>query len=130
MILSLRTDKPESEVGLFDDDGKRVKYEKWLAHRHLAETIHAKIDELLKANGTTADELKGLIVYQGPGSFTGLRIGISVANAMAYSLSIPITAATGRDWQQQAVANLDKSDMDKWVKPLYGHPANITTPKK
>ena len=99
MILTIRTDKPEAELGIYDADGKQLAYETWQAHRQLAETIHHQIATLLQSISRDISEIKGVVVYKGPGSYTGLRIGMSVANALAYSLNCPIVATGGDDWQ-------------------------------
>src|SRR5579875_3211990 len=99
-ILILRTDKPQAEVGLYKDEEKQ-KYISWQADRQLSITIHKKIEELLEGA-----KPEGIVVYGGPGSFTGLRIGISVANALAYSLDIPIVAVGGPDWIENAIKKL------------------------
>ena len=50
------------------------------------------IDEALKENGIGARELEAIAVGKGPGSYTGLRIGVSVAKGIAYAASIPLIA--------------------------------------
>lgn len=128
LILAIRTDKPEAELALFD--GQTQLAEKiWQAHRTLAETIHTEMAVLLTANGKTLEDLGGIIGYAGPGSFTGLRIGLTVANALAYSLEIPIVGAGGEDWQQQAITELLAGNDAHVVTPDYGAPVHITAPK-
>ncbi len=129
MILVMRTDKPEAEIGLFENS-KKIDYMTWTAHRQLADTIHAKIKELLDGQGKGLADLSGVVAYKGPGSFTGLRIGLSVANALAYGLDIPIIAADGQDWVKSGLAKLEAGQNDKLAMPEYGAPANITTPRK
>lgn len=129
LILTIRTDKPEAEIGLFNNDTK-LAYSTWQAHRQLAETIHLKIKELLESQGHSLSDLGGIIAFRGPGSFTGLRIGLSVANALAYSLEIPIVARTGKDWLKQAAAEINKGMNDRIVQPEYGSPPHITAPRK
>jgi tRNA threonylcarbamoyladenosine biosynthesis protein TsaB len=129
LVLTIRTDKPEAELGLFNGSTK-LAYSTWQAHRQLAETVHTKIKELLVSQNHSLDDLKGIVVYQGPGSFTGLRIGISVANALAYSLNIPITAATGDDWLQASTQALSDGQNQQIILPEYGAAPHITTPKK
>lgn len=129
MILTIRTDKPESELGLYDNQSE-IAYEKWQAHRQLAETIHKKIAELFDARGLTLSDITGIVIYQGPGSFTGLRIGMSVANALAYSLGVPIAATTGDEWIRSGVESLKINPNKTSVLPEYGAVANTTTPRK
>jgi len=94
IILTIRTDKPQSEIGLYND-AKQLGYITWEAHRQLAETIHSKLGEILKSQGLKMADIRGVVAYEGPGSFTGLRIGISVANALAYVLGLPISGKNG-----------------------------------
>lgn len=48
------------------------------------------IEKLLKSQKLEYSDLKGIEVETGPGSFTGLRVGVSVANALGFSLKIPV----------------------------------------
>lgn len=48
------------------------------------------IEKILKKNNLKFEDLKGVEVDTGPGSFTGLRVGVSVANALGFSLDIPV----------------------------------------
>lgn len=129
IVLTIRTDNPEAEVGLFDQDAK-LAYDTWHAHRELSTTLHRKIEELLKRQGKTLRDLNGIVCFQGPGSFTGLRIGLTVANAMAYGLSIPIVAAREDDWIQAGLARLKAGEDDRIALPHYGAPVHITPQKK
>ncbi len=127
IVLALRTDKPEAEIYLFDDQKKLTEL-KWVAHRQLAETIHAKIKNLLGKRSLS--DINGLVFYEGPGSFTGLRIGASVANTLAYSLQIPIVGASGNDWIKQGIEELTRGTDQKIVIPKYGGIVNVSRPKK
>ena len=133
IILVIRTDKPEAEIGIYDGD-KQLAYIKWQAHRELAETIHKKIEEMLNKLSISLGDIKGLVVYKGPGSFTGLRIGLSVANALAYSLQVPIVTTNGKAWIEPGIKKLaaghPSTGGDKIAMPEYGAPVNITTPRK
>lgn len=129
LVLTIRTDKPESEIGLFLN-GQELAYEKWPAHRQLAETLHIKIRDLLATQKKDWPDIQGLVIYQGPGSFTGLRIGISVANALAASLEIPIIGTTGEEWFKLGLKKLGAGKDDRQILPEYGADAHVTVPKK
>lgn len=129
LILSIRTDKPEAEVGLFDGQ-KQLDYEVWHADRALSTTILGKIEHLLERNKKSFNDLEGVVGFEGPGSFTGLRIGLTVANTLAYGLRIPVIASDSEAWVQDGIKRLDKGENDKVALPEYGREARITTPRK
>ncbi len=124
--LYMRTDKPVSELYVYRDN-ECVSTLQWEAHRTLAETLHLQIDVVLNQAGVVLDNLNRIIVFRGPGSFTGLRIGISVANALGYALNIPVVGAEGDDWM-----HADTGKVDQFVPqmPVYGSDPHITQQKK
>ncbi len=129
LILSIRTSDPDSEIGLFEDDTK-LGYKVWPAHRELAETIHITIKDILSVVHKDYTDLQGIICFQGPGSFTGLRIGLSVGNALAYSLNIPIVGSQGKDWLISGRDMLKAGTNDGMILPFYGSPVYTTPPRK
>ncbi len=129
LVLTIRTDKPESEIGLLEN-GAQIAYEKWHAHRQLAETIHHKIMALLESKQKVWEDVEGIICYKGPGSFTGLRIGLSVANALAYSLGIPVAGTTKSSWIESGVEALKNKSASNTALPEYGAKVHITQQKK
>jgi len=129
IVLTIRTDKPEAEIGLFED-GKQLVYETWEAHRQLSSTIHTKIRELLDSQDKDWQDIGGIVFYLGPGSFTGLRIGVTVANTVATTLGIPIEGLNTEDWIKDGIAAIKKDMNLKLVTPFYGCDPHITTPKK
>jgi tRNA A37 threonylcarbamoyladenosine modification protein TsaB len=128
MILALRSDKPEAELYLFDD-GKKVAEIKWEAHRELADTLLSKIKEILVNNNIADNEIAGIIMHTGEGSFTGLRIGTTVANAMSYSLGVPIVATEGDNWISEGLGKITSSKPGNLVVPKYNSEPNISQPK-
>lgn len=127
-ILTIRTDKQEAEIGLFNDDQQLV-YEKWQAHRELAETINKKIIDVLMAGGVRLHELGGIVAFKGPGSFTGLRIGLTVGNALSYCLHIPVVSTVGDEWVSKGTRRLLKGQNELIAMPEYGAAPHITAPK-
>lgn len=127
-ILTIRTDKPEAELRLFDNRTMLAEIV-WQAHRELAETIHYKIKELLESQQKQLNDIAGIVAFQGPGSFTGLRIGLSVANALADGLSVPVVGSKGDDWQSAGIGRLQMGEHDAAVMPEYGASVHITQQK-
>lgn len=129
MILTLRTDKPESEIGLYAGT-TQVAYEQWEAGRQLAETIHSKIESLLGLNGQAIKDIDGIVCFEGPGSFTGLRIGLTVANTLAYALGVPIVGVQDPDWIAVGLGRIQQGENDRQVVPFYGADVHITPQKR
>ena len=127
ITLAIRTDKPEAELYLLDGDDV-INTIKWQAHLQLSDTIHNKIEEILLKEHKSLTDLDRIIIYQGPGSFTGLRIGFSVANALGYGLEIPVIANIGETWLETSLKS--NTSLFEPVHPLYGSEPNITNPKK
>ncbi|MEL1239528.1 tRNA (adenosine(37)-N6)-threonylcarbamoyltransferase complex dimerization subunit type 1 TsaB [Flavobacterium flavipallidum] len=57
-----------------------------------AEKLHVFIEESIKEAGISYKDLVAIAVSQGPGSYTGLRIGVSAAKGLCYALGIPLIA--------------------------------------
>ena len=128
-ILLIKTDQPTTELYLYEDNQK-VNEKIWLADRKLGETIHLEIANLLINSSRKKEDLEAVAIYNGPGSFTGLRIGHSVANALAYGLNLPLVATSGDDWVSRAITRLLNGENDKITIPYYGSPARVTKPRK
>ena len=129
MYLAIRTDSPAAELYLYNGE-ERVAHELWQADRRLALKLLGRIEAFLADAGKTFTELDGLVVYKGPGSFTGLRIGITVMNTIAYAEDIPIVGSNGSDWLDDGVSYLQNEENHQIVLPEYGAEARITKPKK
>ncbi|CAC9974273.1 tRNA (adenosine(37)-N6)-threonylcarbamoyltransferase complex dimerization subunit type 1 TsaB [Flavobacterium panici] len=57
-----------------------------------AEKLHVFIEEVIAESGISVQDLKAIAVSQGPGSYTGLRIGVSAAKGLCFALNIPLIA--------------------------------------
>lgn len=129
LVLTIRTDKPEAEIGLYDGEAQ-LAYEVWPAHRQLAETIHKKITDMLTTQDKQLQDIAGIVCFQGPGSFTGLRIGLTVGNALAMGLGVPVVATQDQDWITEGTRMLLHGSNDFPVLPYYGADVHITQQKK
>jgi tRNA threonylcarbamoyladenosine biosynthesis protein TsaB len=128
-ILCIRTDNPEAEVYLYDDQ-KRLGEIIWHAHRELGDTIHKQIKKLLDVHKLSLQDLDGITCFRGPGSFTGLRIGLTVVNTIADELKIPIVGETGEQWLEVGIKEILDGKNNRIVMPEYGRDPHITTQKR
>ncbi len=86
--------------------------------KDLSQEFLGWIEEFLDAHATYKEDLKGIIVTRGPGSFTMLRIVISSLNAMAYALNIPILGITKSEFLAYRQAGINQDQILKYVKQL------------
>jgi tRNA threonylcarbamoyladenosine biosynthesis protein TsaB len=129
MIIAINTATDSTELWLYGENGDLVQTDTWESGRQLSSQLLIHIEALLHAQKSTWKELHAIAVFRGPGSFTGLRIGISVANAIAYAQSIPIVGGVGDNWLKEGLERLANHASDQQVVPYYGAPANITKPR-
>jgi tRNA threonylcarbamoyladenosine biosynthesis protein TsaB len=128
MILLLDTSTPNCELTFYSNGS----YDKvlWNADRSLARDLNKFIDDNLSSRKMTFKDIKGLGVFEGPGSFTGLRIGITVFNSLANALDVPIIGAKGEHWKKTVISRLDAGENSFMILPFYGSEVKITLPKK
>ncbi|WP_300568686.1 tRNA (adenosine(37)-N6)-threonylcarbamoyltransferase complex dimerization subunit type 1 TsaB [Flavobacterium sp.] len=91
-ILNIETATRNCSLAL-SQDGKTIALkeiaEAGFSH---AEKLHVFIEAILKENNISYADLSAIAVSQGPGSYTGLRIGVSSAKGLCYALNIPLIA--------------------------------------
>ena len=97
-------------------DGKIINKENLETKNKHSEVAMPTIDKLLKDVNVDVSELGNVIVVNGPGSFTGVRIAVTIAKTIAYALSIPIRVidaltilATGVNTDKKVVAIEDRN---------------------
>lgn len=128
MYLGIRTDAPDVSFHLYVG-AQSVAMKSWHADRTLARRLLAELEQFLGDNEASFSDIKGLFAYKGPGSFTGLRIGLTVLNTIAYANALPIVGSTGSDWERAAVKRLMTRETDGFVMPDYGAEPRITRPR-
>ena len=90
-ILAIDSSSQLLQLGLGFGSDRLVKKQLEVGQSH-GQVIMRKIQDLLDSASCTVDQLHGIVVNTGPGSFTGLRIGLAAAKAMAVALQIPIVS--------------------------------------
>jgi tRNA threonylcarbamoyladenosine biosynthesis protein TsaB len=91
LLLSLETSTQSCSAALHDD-GVLVSSKVIETPRSAASQLAVMIDEVFQVSNKKPQELKGVIVAAGPGSYTGLRIGVATAKGLCYALNIPIVS--------------------------------------
>lgn len=128
MILLLDTSTPICKLTLIDGDWQQNS--EWQADRTLARNLLKYLNDTMGIYDKTWSDITAIGVFEGPGSFTGLRIGLTVMNTIADAQNIPIVGGRGDNWQAEVVAKLNSGTNEKIVLPFYGSEANITVSKK
>ncbi len=117
-ILSIETSTKNCSVAL-SQNGKLLaaKEESSVQYIH-SEKLHVFIDELMQQQELSYSDLDAIAVGKGPGSYTGLRIGVSAAKGFAYTLGIPLIAQSGLE--TLAFAFLEQEDVleDALILPM------------
>lgn len=130
MILLVDTSTKVCYLTLVSETGEHFDYE-WSADRELARKLAAYLRDRLAERGRNFKYIKGIGVMKGPGSFTGLRIGLTVLNTIAETLGQPIVGVeNAEDWRELAIKRLKAGENDRLVLPYYGREAAITKPRK
>lgn len=131
MFLFIDTTEDKIILALFDKD-KLVSQVTKKAYQRQAELLLITLDKLLKKDKIKLNQIEGILIVKGPGSFTGTRIGVSTANALAFALEIPILGIKKEDLSlPEVIGKYSKKIKDKKpILPIYSSPPNITKRKK
>jgi tRNA threonylcarbamoyladenosine biosynthesis protein TsaB len=91
LILNLETATSVCSVALAKD-GHVIAFEEDHSEQSHARLVQQLIDNCLKSTNLSVNQLEAVAVSMGPGSFTGLRIGVASAKGLCYALDIPLLA--------------------------------------
>ncbi len=83
-------------------------------HFSHAEKLHPFIEEVIRQSNISFSDLSAVAVSKGPGSYTGLRIGVSAAKGLCYTLDIPLISVD----TLQVLASAAEADKDSLIIPL------------
>ena len=97
LLLALDTSTTQAGIAVYDG---AVRAElTWTAGRNHARQLMPALDRLLDLLGKTPRDLAVLAAARGPGSFTGLRVGLAVARGLAFALGLPLYGVGSLDVQ-------------------------------
>ena len=91
-ILNIETSTTNCSVALFNELNLIDCIEENTEDYSHSKSLHVFIDSILKKNKISPKELSAISVGKGPGSYTGLRIGVASAKGLCYALDIPLIA--------------------------------------
>jgi tRNA threonylcarbamoyl adenosine modification protein YeaZ len=106
-LLAIDTSGTRALVALGSLEGALLDERRWQAGYRHGEELLAKVDELLKANGVALSALAGIVVGTGPGAFTGMRVGLATAKALARALEVPIAGVATSEALLEAAPLMD-----------------------
>lgn len=115
MILGIDTTKREKIFLRLFNKKKEECFE--FKTDNQSDDILLAIEGILKINKISPQNLKGIIVDCGPGSFTGVRVGVVVANTLAWTLNLPVLGYKQKNYSF-ALAKILKNRQIKFFKPV------------
>ena len=133
MVLLINTADGENIEIALAKAGKIIKRKNIKAKYRQAEKLLPAFDDLLKELRTNLTKIKGIAVVAGPGSFSALRVGISLANTLGWTLNLPVLGVkldefgNFEELAEVAAKKIKKVKVGSIVEPYYGKEPNITT---
>lgn len=126
-VLIINTGGEDRAIGLWQGNGQF--YQSLGDDGQLSSSLLIKIDQLLTKHHRLVNDLGAIIVATGPGRFTAIKIGLAVANALAWSVGCPIYGVTS-DQLPQTTKDFNRiiSHPSRIAKPTL-EPPNTTVPR-
>lgn len=90
MILAIETASTDLSLAVAEPDGAPLATDAWSSDHRQSHELLPRLLELLAGAGLALADCRAVAVGLGPGSFTGLRVGLSIAKGIAFSLEVPI----------------------------------------
>lgn len=145
LTLALNTATRTQSVALLDEN-KIINEISWHTANNESEVLLPNIQKLLKKVKKNFSDIEKIITVCGPGLFSGLRIGITVSNTLAFALNIPLLEicteafplSISEDLKENDIRNFGESILKipqlkfrkvKIAIPKYSRPPHITKPK-
>lgn len=107
MIAAIDSSSADQSVALADPLGQSLGVTAWTAERGQAGELLPRLLELLDHQAASLHDITGIAVAIGPGSFTGLRVGVALAKGLAAGLGCPIVGIASLEAWLAAVPDAD-----------------------
>lgn len=107
IILNIETTTTNCSVSLSKKGETLVLKEDYSANYSHAESLHVFIDDVIKSSQLKLSDIDAIAVSKGPGSYTGLRIGVSAAKGLCFSLDKPLISISTLESLSQQI-NIDQ----------------------
>lgn len=136
-LLAINTASKEEFIALIKDN--KVFMEKWIAKFDETSKVPRYLKTILQKSKTGFKDITHILVINGPGNFSSVRIGVTIANILAFALAIPVYSLTLDEFSSKFSMNLRKCEksiakgqlMGKTAAvPCYDRKPNITTKKQ
>jgi len=112
MILALNTAQREHELALLNGDGILAE-EKWISTRDDVETLVPRLERMLEELGLDKSEINDIVVVNGPGPYTAVRMGVSFANALSEGLQAQLHSISTFELMVKKVASTSSHSFSK-----------------
>ncbi len=122
----------KQRVQLILADQEIVEDRIWDVERKQAEQLLTYLDLMLRQNGVQTVDIQGIGVVTGPGSFSSLRIGITVANTLGFALKLKVVGIKANQFEsseelvKKVMDKLKKTKKGALILPFYNKQPNIT----
>lgn len=122
-------------IRAIDLDGSTIKEKIFKLHNTSRGVILKSIEKIIATIKKKTGNIKGILIEQGPGAFSALRMGIVTANSLSYALSVPAIGIQSSEGNLQSkilrsINLLRTTKQLKLVVPVYGSEPNITKAHK
>jgi len=131
MILGIDTSGDTCYVALIDAAAGNIACRQFSHNRQLIEQLPATIEKFLASNGAAMTDIECLVCGTGPGSFTGVRVGVMYAKTLAFALEKPVIGVSSFDAAAYEDISLNRvvvctSKRNEVIASAF--PANATSP--
>ena len=117
MILAIETSGIFPSVGIIDLQGREFYYKQLQVKQTHAEQLGAMVNDALQYvhSKDSGMKLSAVAINEGPGSYTGLRIGSSLAKGLCFSMNLPLIAVRGMTGMGQNILQVNSELQGVWV---------------